>query len=163
MFFGAAGGKNREPEPFYPFLDAFRDMSVSNFSKNGYGARADMSQLPPAGHEQTYHSYRVEVEHEHFYHHHQAAQHHMTQAPPTHYRGEWMQGGHSGNFDSAQIVANCHSLVQSVPDKHQLKADICRYLDSVSMNHLRLSDGVELICLIQQEPGAKPNIMLPQK
>jgi len=150
VFFGAAGGKNREPEPFYPFLDAFRDMSVSNFSKNGYGARADMSQLPPAGHEQTYHSYRVEVEHEHFYHHHQAAQHHMTQAPPTHYRGEWMQGGNSGNFDSAQIVANCHSLVQSVPDKHQLKADICRYLDSVSMNHLRLSDGVELICLIQQ-------------
>lgn len=28
--------------------------------------------------------------------------------------------------DSAQIVSNCQSLAQSVEDKHQLKADICR-------------------------------------
>ena len=57
-------------------------------------------------------------------------------------------------YESAQIVSNCHSLVESVTDKHQLKADICRYLDSVPMNMLTLPDGVELICLTQQGLGA---------
>ena len=57
-------------------------------------------------------------------------------------------------YKSAQIVSNCHGLVSTVDDKHQLKADICRYLESVPMNMLTIPDGVELICLIQQEKGA---------
>ena len=60
-------------------------------------------------------------------------------------------------YKSAQIVSNCRGLVNTVDDKHQLKADICRYLESVPMNMLTIPDGVELICLIQQEPGRIEN------
>lgn len=116
--FFATGPKSRlEPAPIpYPYLDAFRDLTITDYSK-GYRC--------PEVHQPPYHSY---MEPEHMLSH----------------------MGSLSMYESAQIVSNCHSLVESVTDKHQLKADICRYLDSVPMNMLTLPDGVELICLTQQ-------------
>ena len=122
----------------YDSVDAFKGLSLTNYSQRGY----NNSNANPKRD--------------------QAAYYYNSSYPPPQTEPDYYVNGQNYethntsteyyNPNSRIIVETCSHLVATILDKHNLKSDICRYLDSISLpTTLSINEAVELICLIQQE------------